>query len=74
VFHAAWQAPDGRLGFVLANWTAQRQALTLTDGRLGKQVTVTTSGKKLSRKSVPVKRSRLAVTLPPLSCVLVEVV
>ena len=33
VFHAAWQAPDGRLGFVLANWTTQRQTCLLYTSR-----------------------------------------
>src|SRR6185436_3831780 len=35
VFHAAWQAPDGRLGLALANWTAEAQTLTVNDPRLG---------------------------------------
>ncbi len=34
VFHSAWQAPDGRVGVVLANWTSQDQAVSVTDPRL----------------------------------------
>ncbi len=35
VAQAAWQAPDGRHGVVLANWTAHEQTVRVTDARLG---------------------------------------
>jgi hypothetical protein len=35
VAHAAWRAPDGRHGVVLANWTEHRQPVHLCDVRLG---------------------------------------
>lgn len=69
--HAAWQAPDGRFGIVLANWTTEAQTVDLLDTRLSDQVTVHTSGEKLETATRDVTDGRLSVTLPPLSCVLV---
>jgi hypothetical protein len=72
VFHATWQAPDGRVGVVLANWTSQEQAITVADPHLDGSLTVYVSGRALSSHSVPDPASGARVTLPPLSCALVE--
>ncbi len=71
VFDATWQSPDGRLGVILANWTEHRQRVELNDTRLGSSVTVHTSGRRLTHKSSEVTQGRVAVTIPPHSCVLV---
>lgn len=74
VFHAAWQAPDGRTGVVLANWTDKPQRVRLTDARLDRRVALHSSGKSLAAKALTRARATtaLAVTVPPLGCVLVE--
>lgn len=72
VFHAAWQAPDGRFAVALANWTDQPQAITLHDPRLGRQVLVTTIATQEGAQPASTQRNNLPVTLPPLSMVLVE--
>ena len=69
VFHAAWRAPDGRFAVALANWTSHSQTLEIGDDRLGPQALLTTTGS--------VARSQLLdsgapITLPPLTCALLE--
>jgi len=71
VAQAAWQAPDGRYGLVLANWTAQEQSVTVTDPHLAGSCVIHAGG---SQAPVPYERhrgDRHALRLPPLSCVLV---
>jgi hypothetical protein len=72
VFHAAWQAPDGRLGLVLANWTEESQELEIVDSRIGKEAHVYVSAKEASDAQRIVADDGLHVVLPPLSCALVE--
>ena len=72
VFHAAWQAPDGRHGVVLANWTDRSRRVTLADPRLGTRAIVHSAAKKLTRRTRTVHDGRMTVTIPPLGCVLVE--
>ena len=72
VFDATWQAPDGRLGVILANWTERRQQVEIKDARLGRKVTVHKSARKLKSKSATIAKGRITVNLPPHSCVLVE--
>jgi hypothetical protein len=71
VFHSAWQAPDGRTGIVLANWTAEPQVVVVQDDRLhpgeaGLTVHVSGAGQPGS----PAHWAGGAVTLmlPSLSC------
>lgn len=72
VFHAAWQAPDGRLAVVLANWTNRPQRVTLRDRRLGTEMIQHTVAKRAPVKRMDCRRGVMAVTLPPLSMALVE--
>jgi hypothetical protein len=72
LFHAAWQAPDGRLGLVLANWTEEAQQATIVDLRLGEEVRVCISAQAMSDARQGVAGGRLQVDLPPLSCALIE--
>ena len=72
VFHAAWQAPDGRLGLVLANWTEEAQETTIVDSRLGKEARVCISAEEASDAQYIVAGGGLEIVLPPLSCALVE--
>lgn len=74
VFHAAWQAPDGRAGVVLANWTVKPQKVQVADARLSKSFVIHTSGRRLQRKKMSVARTRAAfpVTIPALGSVLIE--
>ena len=73
VFHSAWQSPQGRLGVVLANWTKDPQDLVLSDPRLGSQATETVSANEVNTRQRVVDQGKLSITLPPLSCILVEV-
>jgi hypothetical protein len=82
VFHAAWQAPDGRLGLAFANWTTEAQKLTVVDPRLGESAVVhVAEGKDRfarlrtmdeGRVGVAVEGGRVTIELPALSCALVE--
>ena len=72
VFHAAWQAPDGRLGLVLANWTTETQEITVSDSRLGPTVTQHGSARNLDPQSHQTSNGKLSVTLPALSCTLLD--
>ena len=67
VFHSAWQAPDGRMAVVLANWTAQPQTVTLTDERL-QAAQLYLSGQTLESRSLPVTADGISLTLPAVSC------
>jgi len=70
VFHAAWQAPDGRFGLVLANWTTEPQDVAVSDDRLGAAVTQHVSARSLDAQTRQTSNGELSVTLPALSCVL----
>jgi hypothetical protein len=75
VFHAAWQAPDGRIGVVLANWTAKRQKVTVVDPRLaasGGKTILHLSAKRLTSRKPVSSDDWMVVSLPPLSCALME--
>ena len=73
VFHAAWQAPDGRIGVVLANWTTEAQELCIIDERLGDKVLETISSSDgLESKMLVSENGSFHVTLPGLSCILLE--
>jgi len=72
VFHAAWQAPDGRFGLALANWTAEPQQVTVCDERLGAAVTQHVSARSLETETRSPRGGELPVRLPPLSCALLE--
>jgi hypothetical protein len=71
VAHAAWQAPDGRYGVVLANWTAQERTVTVADPRLAGRCRVTGGGGKRPVRSRVRCGCTLTLRLPPLSCTLV---
>lgn len=72
VFHAAWQAPDGRLGLVLANWTTETQEVAVSDSRLGPTVTQHGSARSLDSQTRQTSSGELSVTLPALSCTLLD--
>ena len=72
VFHAAWQNPAGGLGFVLANWTGEEQTVEVCDPRLGKKGIQHLSAQVVESKAHSFTGGRLALTLPPLSCTLLE--
>jgi hypothetical protein len=72
VFHSAWQAPDGRIGLVFANWTKEIQHFQALDSRLRAEVLETVSSTQLKSRSLSVSGNRLELALPPLSCALVE--
>jgi hypothetical protein len=72
VFHAAWGAPDGRFGMVLANWTTELQKVKVSDSRLGSEVAQHISTQGLESKTLTVAGDGLSISLPPLSCALVE--
>jgi hypothetical protein len=72
VFHAAWQAPDGRVGIVLANWTDQEQVIGVSDSQLDGSLMLHISGRELTSRDVPDAAGGIRITLPPLSCAVVE--
>lgn len=72
VFDSAWQAPDGRHGVVLANWTDQEHELELVDPRLGERVVEHVAQRGLRSEARPAPGGRLSLRLPPHSCALLE--
>jgi hypothetical protein len=72
IFHAAWQAPDGRVGVVLANWTSDVQTARVFHERLTGPLASHRSGKGMSLGDLEPKDGAFGVTLPPLSCALFE--
>ena len=74
IFHAAWQAPDGRAGVVLANWTNRRRRAGLADRRLGTRVVLHRCGASLASRALKLQRAGapLTVMVPALGCVLLE--
>jgi hypothetical protein len=72
VFHTAWQAPDGRVGVALANWTSQDQAISVADPQLAGSLLLHISGRELTSHNVSGAADGVRITLPPLSCAVVE--
>lgn len=68
VAHCAWQAPDGRHGVALANWTTEPQRVTVRDARLGGSPVLRVCG----RANEEFSPESETVVLPPLSCALLE--
>jgi hypothetical protein len=71
IFHAAWQAPDGQLGWVLANWTDTPQSVTLRDAQLPANVQVHVATQEVASQLCTVTDQQLTLDLPPVSCLLV---
>jgi hypothetical protein len=57
---------------VLANWTTSLQKVVVADARLGAEAIEYVSDGELKVLARKVAGGELAVTLPPLSCVLLE--
>ena len=74
VFHAAWQAPDGRTGVVLSNWTGRPQKISLRDDRLGRRPVAHYSGRRLTSQTFMKARTgtTLEIIVPPLGCALIH--
>ncbi len=72
VFHAAWQAPDGRIGLALANWTSEKQEVSIADPRLRGAVGEHISTGAIASRERTAAGDPLVVALPPLSCALLE--
>src|SRR5947207_1012808 len=72
VFHSAWQAPSGRFGAVFANWTNEPQSFEVADRRLGSAPRLTISAQETQSRTVTPQAGKLNLTLPPLSCALIE--
>lgn len=72
VFDATWQAPDGRVGVVLANWTTEAQNVRIEDTRLGETILMTLSASEVISEMRPVDNASVEITLPKLSCALLE--
>ena len=71
VTHAAWQAPDGHHGIVLANWTDEDREATIVDPRLGAKVVTHTCGRTQQEWPQTTCSGGVTVTVPALGCVLV---
>lgn len=64
VAHCAWQAPDGRHGIALANWTTEPRTVTISDPRLGSSPVLHICGRKDQAHAFESK----TLVLPPLCC------
>jgi hypothetical protein len=72
VAHAAWQAPDGRYGVVLANWTTKDRTVAVAAPRLGRSPMLHVCGAKLESSAAEPRQDGWRVTVPPLGCALIE--
>jgi hypothetical protein len=72
VFHSAWQSPQGRFGIVMANWTKETNEVTLSDSRLGREVLQSISAQEVVTRPRRLNQGKIIVSLPPLSCALIE--
>ena len=74
LFHAAWQAPDGRAGIVLANWTDKRRKAVVTDKRLGRCLVLHRCGAALASQALELQcaGASIEITVPALGSVLLE--
>jgi hypothetical protein len=72
IFHSAWQNPSGRFAIVLANWTGETHVVSLTDPRLGARVAESISAGQVKTVSRMVNGAPFSVSLPALSCILIE--
>ena len=74
IFHAAWRAPDGRAGVVLANWTDKRRRASVTDKRLGRRPVLHRCGTALTSRPLRLQRAGadIDISVPALGCVLLE--
>ncbi len=68
IAHAAWQAPDGRHGLVMCNWTNDDQTVTVVDERLDGDAKVHACGREDACTDLGAKGE---VTVPALGCVLI---
>jgi len=71
VAHAAWQAPDGRLGVVLANWTTAEQTARIVDPRLAGSLNEVICASVATERERLAQGGRLDAALPPLSIALI---
>jgi hypothetical protein len=72
VLHSAWQSPHSRFAVVLANWTTEVQTIEVFDQRLGSRITQSVSEREISTSVRGVNKGAIEVSLPPLSCALLE--
>ncbi|MHB1356123.1 MAG: DUF6259 domain-containing protein [Anaerolineae bacterium] len=70
VFQGAWQAPDGRYGLVLSNWTNETQQVVVRESRLGAQVTCITSARELAQTQLAAEDGAIRVSIPSLGAAL----
>jgi hypothetical protein len=71
IFHARWQAPDGRVAIALANWTTEQQAVTLAAESVSAPARVHLHGDRSESRTLA-PASRRALALPPLALAIVE--
>jgi len=71
VAHAAWQAPDGRYGVVLTNWTTKDRLVAVAAPRLGKSPTLHVCGRKMEISAANVRQDGCHLTVPSLGCALI---
>jgi hypothetical protein len=75
VFHACWQAPDGSVGVALANWTTAAQTVSIQQAGLRARpdsLNVHIAGPELHSSQIEAAAGRIILTLPPISCALLE--
>ena len=75
VFHAAWKAPGGSVGIVLANWTASDQTLSVKrhPSQAGREMTLHISSTGIQSRRVSLDdQAEMTVEIAALSCALLE--
>jgi hypothetical protein len=73
VFHGAWHNPAGKFAVVAANWTSEAQSFQVRDERLGGRCSETlSSAKGIAERTREAGPGAIEVSLPALSCALIE--
>jgi hypothetical protein len=72
VFHSVWKKQQGRVGYVLANWTADPQSVTLELTRPAGELDFVVDGKRTRIAAEGNASETVKVTVEPRNVILLE--
>jgi hypothetical protein len=72
VMHGVWRSPNGKIGYIMANWTGEAEDVTLKLVEPGGQIHIVTEGKIHRVSTHEANSGKVTVTIEPRNVVLVE--
>jgi hypothetical protein len=72
VMHGVWQSPDNKVGYVLVNWSAEVEKVTMGLRNKDNQVLLTSRSDKSIVPQEQVRSGQISITVAARSVVLVE--